>query len=284
MTGVQTCALPICIAVKEGFGAHARKQEGYARLEAHYGFEAVFCNPASGNEKGLVEGLVGFIRRNVCVPIPQVQSLDELNRMLLTKCRQYAAHQIRGKAASVGVMLTEDKRQMHPLPGYRFETARKIHARVDRYCTVRFDTNNYSVPSDCRAREVTVKATPEVVQILYCGSIIAEHPRCYGKKQNIYRLEHYLKLLEKKGRAICFAQPVTYTIPDVFLNWLTRQELTPRQITELLLRCQEEGCEAVMAHHVPQLPSAEITDTVQAQAVDLRQYDSLYSRKAGIQS
>jgi transposase len=50
------------VAVKEGFGAHAMKQAGYAALSAHYGFEAVFCNPASGNEKGLVEGLVGWAR------------------------------------------------------------------------------------------------------------------------------------------------------------------------------------------------------------------------------
>ena len=58
------------VAVKDGFGAHARKQAGYAAVAAHYGFEAVFCFPASGNEKGLVEGLVGYIRRNVCVPVP----------------------------------------------------------------------------------------------------------------------------------------------------------------------------------------------------------------------
>lgn len=40
------------VAVKDGFGAHARKQAGYAALAAHYGFEAVFCNPASGNKRG----------------------------------------------------------------------------------------------------------------------------------------------------------------------------------------------------------------------------------------
>ncbi len=67
------------IAVKDGFGAHAKKQADYAALSAHYGFEAMFCNPSSGNEKGLVEGLVGFIRRNVCVPVPKVNHLAELN-------------------------------------------------------------------------------------------------------------------------------------------------------------------------------------------------------------
>lgn len=74
------------VAVKDGFGAHARKQAGYAALAAHYGFEAVFCNPASGNEKGLVEGLVGYIRRNVCVPVPKAESVEDLNRMLQEMC------------------------------------------------------------------------------------------------------------------------------------------------------------------------------------------------------
>jgi transposase len=46
------------VAVKSGFGAHAAVQDDYKQLSAHYGFEPVFCNPASVNEKGLVENLV----------------------------------------------------------------------------------------------------------------------------------------------------------------------------------------------------------------------------------
>lgn len=71
------------VAEKDSFGARARKQAGYAILSAHYGFEAIFCNPASGNEKGLVEGLVGYICQNVCVPIPRMGTLEQLNAMLL---------------------------------------------------------------------------------------------------------------------------------------------------------------------------------------------------------
>ena len=46
-------------------------------LSARYGFEALFCNPAEGHEKGLVEGLVGWARRNT-LPVPHVDSLQEL--------------------------------------------------------------------------------------------------------------------------------------------------------------------------------------------------------------
>ena len=124
------------VAVKDGFGAHARKQAGYAALAAHYGFEAVFCNPASGNEKGLVEGLVGYIRRNVCVPVPKAESMEDLNRMLQEKCLNYLSHQIRGKESSVGEMLTKERERLYPLPGYPFDPCKRVAGRVDRFCTV----------------------------------------------------------------------------------------------------------------------------------------------------
>ena len=70
------------VAVKQGFGIHAKKQANYEALCAHYGFEAAFCNVASGHEKGLVEGLVGWARRNVMVPVPHVENLSALNALL----------------------------------------------------------------------------------------------------------------------------------------------------------------------------------------------------------
>ena len=213
------------VAVKDGFGAHARKQAGYAALAAHYGFEAVFCNPASGNEKGLVEGLVGYIRRNVCVPVPKVESMDDLNQMLQEKCLSYLSHRIRGKESAVGEMLAKEREKLSPLPGYPFDPCKRATGRVDRFCTVRFDTNNYSVPVAYCGREVSVKAGPETVSIYFAGQCIAQHRRCLDRKQNIYKLEHYLPLLERKGRAIFYARPVQETLPDYFLNYCNNQDL-----------------------------------------------------------
>ena len=52
------------VAVREGFGLHAKATDGYKSFAAHYAFKTDFCNIASGNEKGLVENLVGYARRN----------------------------------------------------------------------------------------------------------------------------------------------------------------------------------------------------------------------------
>ena len=269
------------VAVKDGFGAHARKQAGYAALAAHYGFEAIFCNPASGNEKGLVEGLVGYSRRNTCVPVPKVESMEELNCLLREKCRKYLSHQIRGKKNNVGSMLAEEKEKLYPLPKYPFDPCKRSTSRVDRFCTVRFDSNNYSVPCEFCGREVSVKASPETVSIYLGGTCIAQHKRCLERKKTIYDLAHYLPLLEKKGRAIFYAKPVQETIPEFFLHWLRSQALTPRELVDILRRCQEEDYMEVMKEAPNHIDPVEIQDTVIVQAVDLQLYDAFLHGKAG---
>ncbi len=269
------------VAVKDGFGAHARKQAGYAALAAHYGFEAVFCNPASGNEKGLVEGLVGYSRRNTCVPVPRVDTMEELNQMFREKCQKYLSHQIRGKEASVGAMFTREKALLYPLPGYPFDPCKRVLGRVDRFCTVRFDTNNYSVPAAYCGREVAIKAGLETVSIYYEGKCIARHHRCLERKQNIYSLEHYLPLLEKKGRAIFYARPVQDTLPEYFIQWLQNQKLSPKELVEILRRCLNEDCDTIMAEASCHMAPIQIEDTVVVQAVDLHVYDTFLRGKAG---
>ena len=77
------------VAVREGFGKHAIATDGYAAFAAHYAFQTDFCNIASGNEKGLVENLVGYSRRNFMVPVPKAKSLEELNAKLIEYCLNY---------------------------------------------------------------------------------------------------------------------------------------------------------------------------------------------------
>ncbi len=274
------------VAVKEGFGAHAKKQAGYASLEAHYGFEAIFCNPSSGHEKGLVEGLVGWGRRNILVPAPRVDALSELNPMLQKRCEQYLQHSIRGKQSSVGVMYEAERQAFLPLPGYVYDPSKSRNLRVDSYATIRFDTNNYSVPVNHCGHEVSVKGYPDRIVVMRCGTLIAEHPRCYKKKQSIYSLEHYLPILERKGRAIFHAKPVRQALPVAFLDWLQEKAFSHKQLMELLYQCVEQGWEAVWMQRNtfhPEEPSKKvIADTVHVQTVDLSRYDALCKRTVGV--
>lgn len=90
------------VAVKNGSGKLAIPQENYEALAAHYCFFPDFCNVRNGNEKGLVENLVGFIRRNVLVPVPRADSLDELNQQIGGYCRKYIdTHSVSGRPTPV---------------------------------------------------------------------------------------------------------------------------------------------------------------------------------------
>ncbi len=234
------------VAVKSGFGAQAIAQDNYAKLAAHYGFEPVFCNVASGNEKGLVEGLVGYIRRNTCVPMPKVENLDELNEIFREKCEEYLKHKIRGKGNSVGELFSMEKEALYPLPIYPYDVAKRATARVNPFSLVRFDTNSYSVPVKFTGKEVGMKAFPEKIEIYFQGKLIASHPRCLEKEQEIYLLEHYFPLLERKGRAIFYAKPVKFAHPKEFLSWLEAKKLKPKEIVDVLKQCCEVGFEEVM--------------------------------------
>ncbi len=91
-SGGSACVFPTVVfdnlkTVKRVLRGKARiEQDRFTAFRAHYTFEARFCNPARGQEKGGVEGLVGFARRNFLVPVPEVADLEDLNAQLLERC------------------------------------------------------------------------------------------------------------------------------------------------------------------------------------------------------
>ena len=252
------------VAVKEGFGAHARMQEGYSALSAHYGFDAVFCNPAEGHEKGLVEGLVGWARRNICVPVPKVTDMQDLNYELLARCLKYENHKIRGKKATVGEMFQEEKRFLRRLPPYIFETAKCMNVRVNAFSTVRFKTNTYSVPVKYVGYEVSVKGYPETVEIYYKGELLSTHTRLVGKNLFSYHLDHYMPLLRQRPRAIFDAAPVKQNIP-------------PEVLAELKAQKKHDNVINILEHFADKTTETKpvISDPVIVRSVDLHQYDAL---------
>ena len=226
----------------------------------------MFCNPAEGHEKGLVEGLVGWARRNILVPVPYAPDLSGLNTLLLERCTKYEAHQIKGKPAKVGAMMDEERPMFHPLPGYRFETAKSVNVRVNAFSTARFRTNSYSDPVQYTGRMVGIKGYPETVEIYYKGSLIAVHTRCYGKHQSIYHLEHYMPLLEERRRAIPNAAPVKQNVPSEVLDALCKNSSNYSRMVSIL-------------HDFVDQEKPKIQDTVKILSVDLRQYDQLSRRE-----
>lgn len=235
------------VAVKEGFGKYAVMQNAYKAFSAHYTFDALFCNVASGNEKGLVENLVGFSRRNLIVPVPHMANLSELNAHLLNGCNNYKNHAIPGREGTVGLRLRQEVSYFYTLPKYRFDTSKTVIAKVNEYSTVRFDKNNYSVPADIIGKDVTIKAYGNYINILFHGKTVATYMRVYGVGNTTsYTLEHYMPMLERKPRAVFNAKPVRQAVQKDLLEWGMTFPDPNRDTVKLLRLCLDYSVDRIL--------------------------------------
>lgn len=189
--------------VKVLAGRDRVEQETFQALQAHYLFNAEFCNVASGNEKGQVEGLVGYVRRNALVPPPDLESLDELNEHLIAWCEQSAkTDRVPHTDEWVANVWKKEKCVLHPLPPQPFEACRLKPGTVSKIATVVFETNQYSVPCAYVGERVWIKAFVDQVSVVAQNEVIATHPRCDRRDQMILVLDHYLDVLLMKPRAV----------------------------------------------------------------------------------
>lgn len=265
------------VAVKRGSGKTAIPQESYSAIAAHYCFQMDFCNVRSGNEKGLVENLVGLARRNVLVPVPHANSIAELNVKLEQYCTSYIEkHTVRGKSP-VYTLLQQDREKLLPLPGRPYDIRLTDVGRISPYSTLRFQTNSYSVPVKYVGQEATIKASAEDVTIYVDGKDVASHSRCYEKHKQVLVLSHYLPLLERKSRSISQALPVRQNLSPALMRLLETTHFSDKDIMDILKLCAEQGEAAFWKNEVEFLerPSRPvcIPDSVTVDNVNLSCYD-----------
>jgi transposase len=212
------------IAVAQHTGPHERElTPAFLRLISHYLFKPHFCRVRRANEKGHVENLIGFTRRNFLVPVPRTESFAALNATLEGECRADLGRTLRGKERSKSVLLDEERLHLQPLPMSAFEAARTATAKANSLALVRFDRNDYSVPSAYAHRELTLSADIEQLRVLCGTEEIASHERCWEKARTCFNPVHYLALLERKPGALDFARPLQeWALPECF-NLLRRR-------------------------------------------------------------
>ena len=191
-------------------GRNRQEQDSFARFRAYHNFEARFCNPAQGHEKGGVEGLVGSARRNYLVPVPNAESLEALNQELLTRCLQYGAHQIHGRPKPVHALFEQERPHLLRLPEPRFRNVQSLSVKVDKYATVRVDHNRYSVPTAYVGLTLQVVVEVTHVRIYAAQKEVASHERVYGKEKWILSVWHYLELVQQRPQAFDSARPVKH--------------------------------------------------------------------------
>jgi transposase len=206
------------IAVKEITGDGERKAtEAFSGLQSHYLFAAKFGRPGKGNDKGNVEGLVGYARRNFMVPVPRAASWGELNGQLVEQCRGRREQKVWGHSETIAERFERDREKLLPPPPAPYEACAKRTTRASSQALVRYETNDYSVPVEYGHRQVLVKAFAWEM-VIACGSeVIARHVRSYGREEMIFNPLHYLALLEQKSNALDQAAPLEgWQLPEEF--------------------------------------------------------------------
>ena len=206
------------IAVAKILGDGRRKRTRvFTELQSHYLFQDRFGRPAKGNDKGKVEGLVGFARRNFMVPVPVFDSFAALNAHLTDCCRKRMGEVLRGHTETIGERLARDLAAFQtPLPP-PYDACEKIGTRVSSLSLVRYRSNDYSVPTSFGHREVFVRGYVHEV-VIACGTeIIARHVRSYESEDFVFDPLHYLALIERKINALDQAAPLAdWKLPEEF--------------------------------------------------------------------
>ena len=214
------------LAVAKILGDGRRKRtRAFTELQSHYLFEDRFGRPGKGNDKGNVEGMVGYARRNYLVPIPRAESFGALNAYLEQKCLARMDAVLRGHTETIGQRMERDLEALLPLPAAAYEPCDQQASRVSSLSLVRYRTNDYSAPVAYGHRDVLVKGYVDEV-VISCGAeVIARHSRSYEQEDFVFDPMHYLPLLERKTGALDQAAPLQgWDLPPEYATLRLRLE------------------------------------------------------------
>jgi len=168
-------------------------------------------------DKGKVEGLVGYARRNYMVPLPRFESFEAFNTLLEAQCRRRMQDRLRGHSGTIGERLAQDLARFQDLPAVAYDACDKRTARVSSLSLVRYRGNDYSVPTAYGHREVLVRGYVHEVVIASGADVIARHRRSYEKEDFVFDPLHYLALIEHKTNALDQAAPLSgWELPECF--------------------------------------------------------------------
>lgn len=189
-------------------GHNRQEQTNFVAFRSYYLFESNYCTPAQGHEKGGVESDVGYAQRNFFAPIPQVADFESLNQQLRQACQQDMQRRVRGETRLVAEVWQAEQLALLQLPAVDYQACTSHIVKVNPYSQVVFETNRYSVPSEYSGKQLVLRAYPFRVEILSMDRVVAEHPRCFEREQDVLDPLHYLGLLEQRPGALDYAIPI----------------------------------------------------------------------------
>jgi transposase len=183
----------------------------YLALASHYNFEPLCCMPARGNEKPRAENRVKGLQRHWATPVPRAADFTALNAYLRECCLRDRQRTVRRQTETIGQRFARDRRAALGLPERQFDPCLAEPRKVDKYQTVAFNGNRYSVPRRWAFQTVTVKGYVDRVEVVAEGQVVARHQRFYGQGEQVLQPRHYLATLSRKPACLDHA--------PVFRDW-----------------------------------------------------------------
>ena len=230
------------VAVAKFIGKYEKEPtRALLNLRSHYQFSHRFCNAYRGNEKGHVERSVEHVRRKAFGLKDNFATLEEANNHLLTALKKInnTRQQLTGKSANE--MFTEEKKHLLEHAG-TLEFSDYEQLRVDKYATICYRTNRYSVSDKLVGKFVDVKVYSSKLKVFYDNRFIAGHERVYSKHQWIIAIEHYLDTFKRKPGALpgSLALASSKQLKNIYESYFND---APRDFIELLHYCHKNHIE-----------------------------------------
>ena len=203
-----------------GVGKARQVNARFAAMASHYLFEATFCNPASGWEKGQVEKNVQDARRQIWQTMPSFGDLPSLNAWLEARCIERWSEFSHGVLpGSVAEVHAQEQASLMPV-GRAFDGFVEHTKRVSPTCLVHFESNRYSVPASFANRPVSLRVYPDRLVVVAEGHVLCEHARIVERshdvpRRTVYDWRHYLAVIQRKPGALRNGAPFA-EMPEAF--------------------------------------------------------------------
>ena len=234
-------------------GKERQVNSRFQAMVGHYLFEAEFCNPASGWEKGQVEKNVQDARRRLWQPTPSFSTLEALNDWLEERCKALWQEIPHGRLpGTVADVWADEAPALMPL-SRPFDGFVEYSKRVSPTCLVHLERNRYSVPASFANRPVSLRVYPDRIVVAAEGRIVCEHRRIVQRSHNrqgqtVYDWRHYLAVVQRKPGALRNGAPFA-ELPDAFRHLqqhLLRRPGGDREMVEILALVLQHDEQAVL--------------------------------------
>ena len=211
--------------------------EGLLQLSRWYQFQWRFCNTAKGNEKGHVERSVEYVRRKVFGFKDEFKTFTEAQSHLQSRVVELNERPVTGLAGSITAMLELERKGLSAHQG-RMECYAGENHKVDKYSTICFGTNRYSVPDHMIGKIVFAKIYSAWIKIYDSSRVLCQHNRLYQRFDWQIDINHYLATLERKPGAV--ARSIALKQSPAWLQSIYTKHFfhDARSFIELLQYCQ----------------------------------------------